>query len=103
MMNVWTETIKVQAPYHFDLVLDRLRLDPLQNIDHKTRTVKVPLYIEGSPLVLTVQALGEINDPSFKVTGIDPGKQSKALERLKKIFYWHLPLSDSPPKLVSKS
>jgi DNA-3-methyladenine glycosylase II len=103
MMNTWTETIKVQAPYHFDLVLDRLSLDPLQNIDHETQTVKVPLYIEGSPLVLTVQALGEINDPSFKVTGIDPGKQSKALERLKKIFYWHLPLSDSPPKLVSKS
>ncbi len=34
---MWTETIQVQGPYNFDLVLERLSLDPLQVVDFTNR------------------------------------------------------------------
>ena len=89
---MWTEKIEVQGPYHFDLVLDRLSLDPLQVVDFSNRTVKVPLYIEKEPYVLDIQALGDTETPSFLVKGHDEHVKGQALERVKKIFHWHEPL-----------
>ena len=54
---MWTEKIHVQGPYNFDLVLDRLSLDPFHVIDVEQKTIKVPLYIDKEPHVIHVQAI----------------------------------------------
>ena len=41
---MWTETIHVQGPYNFDLVLDRLSLDPLHVIDLEQNNKSSTLY-----------------------------------------------------------
>ncbi|MGE7595396.1 DNA-3-methyladenine glycosylase family protein [Peribacillus frigoritolerans] len=89
---MWTEKLQVQGPYNFDLVLERLSLDPLQVVDFTNTTVKVPLYIEKEPIVLQVQAIGNIDEPSFIIKGQSEVYKSKAIERLKKVFHWHEPL-----------
>lgn len=89
---MWTEKLEVQGPYNFDLVLERLSLDPLQVVDFTNRTVKVPLYIENEPNVLHVQAIGDTEDPVFIIKGQSEGNKSQALQRLKKVFHWHEPL-----------
>lgn len=83
---MWTEKLQVQGPYNFDLVLERLSLDPLQVVDFTNRTVKVPLYIEREPIVLQVQAIGNIDEPSFIIKGHSEVYKSKAIERLKRFF-----------------
>lgn len=89
---MWKELISVEAPYHFDGVLDRLSMDPLQAVDMKERTVKIPLYIDGFPHVVTIHAIGSIDEPVFEVTGIDARAKEKLLTRVFEIFHWHLPL-----------
>lgn len=83
---MWTEKLQVQGPYNFDLVLERLSLDPLQVVDFTNRTVKVPLYIEKEPIVLQVQAIGNIEEPFFIIKGHSEEDKSKAIERLKRFF-----------------
>ncbi|MFJ7830673.1 DNA-3-methyladenine glycosylase family protein [Peribacillus sp. NPDC097197] len=90
---MWTEKVEVQGPYNFDLVLERLSLDPLQVVDFMNRTVKVPLYIEKVPTVLHVQAIGDTEDPVFVIKGQSEENKPKALQRLKKVFHWHEPLA----------
>ncbi len=88
---MWTETIHVQGPYNFDLVLDRLALDPLHVIHLEQRSIKVPLYIDKEPSVIHVQAF---DDSTFTIKGeLDTHKQ-KAVEQIKRIFHWHQPLTD---------
>ncbi|MGE6377719.1 DNA-3-methyladenine glycosylase family protein [Peribacillus muralis] len=89
---MWTEKLQVQGPYNFDLVLERLSLDPLQVVDFTQRTVKVPLYIEKEPVVLQVQAIGSIEEPIFIIKGLSETYKYKAIDRLKKVFHWHKPL-----------
>ncbi|MGE8080042.1 DNA-3-methyladenine glycosylase family protein [Peribacillus loiseleuriae] len=90
---MWTETIQVEAPYNFDLVLDRLSLDPLQIIDFEKRTIKVPLYIEETPLVVQIQSIGHTDNPTFILQGERNEYKEKALERVKKVFHFHEPLA----------
>lgn len=89
---LWNETFSVKGPYNFDLVLDRLSLDPLQAIDLENRWVKVPLMIDSSPEVATVQAIGTTDEPAFKITNGNQAAKEKIIARLKEIFQWHLPL-----------
>ncbi|PLT32987.1 DNA-3-methyladenine glycosylase [Bacillus sp. V5-8f] len=91
---MWTETLEVQGPYNFDLVLERLQLDPLHVVDTENRMIKVPLYIEKKPVVLTVQSIGRMDKPVFVIKGGMDAPKSQAMERLKKIFHWHKPLSE---------
>lgn len=89
---MWTDKLEVQGPYNFDLVLERLSLDPLQVVDFTNRTVKVPLYIEKEPNVLHVQAIGDTENPVFIIKGHSEENKLQALQRLKKVFHWHEPL-----------
>lgn len=89
---MWKETIHVEAPYDFDLVLERISLDPLHEIDFINRLIKVPLLIEGKPNVYTVQGIGTVDDPAFIIAG--EAEQEKAMARLMEIFQWNLPLAD---------
>ncbi|MDQ0271569.1 DNA-3-methyladenine glycosylase family protein [Cytobacillus purgationiresistens] len=86
------ETIQIKGPYNFDLVLDRLSLDPLNSIDLKNRTVKVPLIVEQEPIVAEVKAIGTTEEPEFVINGIE-GKE-KAEKRIFELFQWHLPLEE---------
>lgn len=88
---MWTETIHVQGPYNFDLVLDRLKLDPLHVMDLEHKVIKVPLYIDKEPHVIQVQAYDE---STFLIKGEFDVQKSKAVEQIKKIFHWHQPLTD---------
>lgn len=88
---MWTETIHVRGPYNFDLVLDRLKLDPLHVIDLEHKVIKVPLYIDKEPHVIQVQAYDE---STFLIKGKIDVQKSKAVEQIKKIFHWNQPLTD---------
>jgi DNA-3-methyladenine glycosylase II len=89
---VWNETISIQGPYNFELVLDRLATDPLQSVDIENRRVKVPLYVEGIPEVTTIQAVGTTDFPEFLISGENVSTKEKVFARIKEIFHWHLPL-----------
>lgn len=91
---MWKEIVTIKAPYHFDAVLDRLSLDPLQAVDISARTVKVPIYIDSLPYVIVVQASGSIDEPSFKVSGSNNEIKDKALARIYEIFHWNRPLQN---------
>ncbi len=89
---MWTESITMEGPYNFDKVLDRLMMDPLQAVDLQARTVKVPLYIDGTPYVSTIQATGTEDTPSFLVTGTNEQTKEQQLFRIKELFQWQTPL-----------
>ncbi len=88
---MWKESIQVEGPYNFDLVLERISLDPLHEIDLINRLIKVPLLIEGKPYVYQVQAAGTVDAPAFLISG--EAEQEKAISRLSDIFQWNLPLA----------
>ncbi len=80
------------APYHFDSVLDRLHMDPLNNVDLVLRSVQVPLYINDSPIVYTVENVGVVNEPKVVVSG--SGFKEEGIARLSEIFQWHVSLAE---------
>ncbi|MCQ6275212.1 DNA-3-methyladenine glycosylase 2 family protein [Bacillus sp. V3B] len=81
-------TIQINGPYNFDLVLDRLSLDPLHVVDQKDRTVKVPLIIDHFPHVAEVKATGTTEIPSFVITGTN----EEGISKISEIFQWHIDL-----------
>lgn len=83
--------MKISGPYNFDLVLDRLSLDPLRVIDLNRRSVKVPLIIDRESVVAEVRAIGSTDEPEFEITGTD---SPEAMKRLSHIFQWDTPLTD---------
>jgi DNA-3-methyladenine glycosylase II len=85
--------ISVLPPYNFDMVLDRLSLDPLNAVDVDNRTMKVPFYGEEDE-VLTVTATGTIEAPSFLVKMENEDESSTRLDYLKNVFQWGGGLQD---------
>ncbi len=60
---MWKETVSVSPPYHFDRVLDRLSLDPLNAVNLDKREVKLPLRNQNKePRIVAVQAT-ELSKP----------------------------------------
>ncbi|MEK3890317.1 DNA-3-methyladenine glycosylase family protein [Bacillus sp. FSL K6-3431] len=89
---MWQEKIEVIGPYHFDLALSRLAIDPLHIVDRKERTVKVPIYGK-IPEVATVQAVGTTEKPAFLVSGFDHSTKTYVLEKISFIFQLHTSLN----------
>lgn len=83
--------MKISGPYNFDLVLDRLSLDPLHVVDLEKRSVKMPLMISGKPQVVEVKAVGTTDEPEFTITG---GDTPEVLEKITHILQWNMPLLD---------
>lgn len=83
-------TVKITGPYNFDLVLDRLALDPLHAIDRINRSVKAPLMVNEKPQVVEVKAIGSTDDPEFSISSDNP----EVIEKLAHIFQWNRPLMD---------
>ncbi|HEY4553555.1 MAG TPA: DNA-3-methyladenine glycosylase [Bacillaceae bacterium] len=84
---MWQERIEVQGPYHFDLALDRMSMDPLNIVDEKERSVKVPIYLPF-PEVASVQAMGTTEHPVFLVQGETSETKHHVLDRVAAIFQW---------------
>ncbi|WP_449538872.1 DNA-3-methyladenine glycosylase family protein [Ferdinandcohnia sp. Marseille-Q9671] len=91
---MWEKTVKVQPPYNFDRVLERLSLDPLINLSKDERSVKVPFYFNRQPTVVTVKATGTIDSPSFLVTGEQKDSMDYSLQRISHIFQWEVPIEE---------
>ncbi|WP_456272059.1 DNA-3-methyladenine glycosylase family protein [Bacillus sp. AK031] len=87
------EKLIVSPPYNFDLVLDRLSLDPLNNVDIGDRSVKVPYYGEKDE-VLVVKAAGTTDEPSFLIKLESNDEDNSRMNFLKKIFQWEGTLQD---------
>jgi DNA-3-methyladenine glycosylase II len=83
--------MKISGPYNFDLVLDRLSLDPLHVVDRERRSVKVPLIISGKPQIVEVKAVGSTDKPEFIIIG---GDTPEAIDKVTHIFQWNRPLQD---------
>ncbi|WP_141430608.1 DNA-3-methyladenine glycosylase [Bacillus sp. 03113] len=88
------KTIEVPGPYHFDLVLDRLSLDPLHAVDKKLRSIKVPLIIKSNPIVAEVTGIGTIKEPQFTIAGVEEKYEEIAMKRIKEIFHWEKSLEE---------
>ncbi|WP_419152599.1 DNA-3-methyladenine glycosylase family protein [Aeribacillus alveayuensis] len=86
---MWKEQVEATPPYDFDQVLEMLALDPLNKVNIEKRTIDVPLYDRlGNPFVVTVQATGTKEEPSFIVTGMNEGQKEHAMSELVRIFHW---------------
>ncbi|MDZ5473550.1 DNA-3-methyladenine glycosylase [Bacillus sp. 31A1R] len=88
------EKINIAGPYNFDLVLDRLSLDPLHALDKEKRVVKVPITVGEASIVATVRATGTTNEPQFIIDGIDMVDKEQAVNKLTHIFQWNNPLEE---------
>ena len=86
---MWKEKVKIEAPYHFDRALQRLSLDPLHHVDFNHRTVRIPIYEFEQPVVVSVQAIGDIDQPVFFVSGDDISQKEQVIKRIRHIFQWN--------------
>ena len=83
------EIISIKGPYNFDQVLNRLSLDPLNQIDLEKRSVKVPLVVNGEKSVVKVTSIGSTEEPVFEVSD---NTNEAVLSRMREIFQWDQPL-----------
>ncbi|TWM25943.1 DNA-3-methyladenine glycosylase [Bacillus paralicheniformis] len=84
---MWKETVSVSPPYHFDRVLDRLSLDPLNAVNLDKREVKLPLRNQNKePRIVAVQVTGTVDAPVFAVSGTDD--RDDMMKEVKRIFRW---------------
>lgn len=85
------ERLIIKGPYNFERVLNRLALDPLNQVDLLERSVKVPLIVNGDKHVVKVTSTGRTEEPSFIVSG---KTNEEVIARLREIFQWEQPLDD---------
>jgi DNA-3-methyladenine glycosylase II len=90
---MWQETIQFEGPYNFDLVLSHLQDDPLNWVDKRTKTLKIPYYGD-KPQVVTVQGVGTTDAPKFIVASEGPAPKDKVLQRVAHILQWDVSLHD---------
>ncbi|MGN9864024.1 DNA-3-methyladenine glycosylase family protein [Bacillus swezeyi] len=84
---MWKEIVSVSPPYHFDRVLERLSLDPLNAVSLDKLEVRLPLRNkEKKPCIVTVQAVGTADAPEFIVSGSED--RDDLMEEVKRIFRW---------------
>ncbi|MGM0828779.1 MAG: DNA-3-methyladenine glycosylase family protein [Bacillota bacterium] len=87
--------VKVEGPYDFDRVLERLALDPLNAVDQEDRSVKVPYYPpDGKGEIIKVQATGNTVEPEFSITFENEENLEEKQNRISDIFQWHTGLRD---------
>lgn len=69
-------------PYDFDRALERLAGNPIHAVDLKKRLVRVPMDTGN---LVTVQAIGTLQEPLFLITGIQDKEQ---LAHIKWVFHF---------------
>ncbi|MFC7786366.1 DNA-3-methyladenine glycosylase [Rossellomorea sp. GCM10028870] len=89
-----SRNVKIEGPYDFDRVLERLSLDPLNAVDQEDRSVKVPYYLpDGKGEVIMVQATGTTDQPEFSITFEHEEFLEQKQDRISDIFQWHTGLN----------
>ncbi|WP_374055686.1 DNA-3-methyladenine glycosylase [Rossellomorea sp. FM04394] len=87
--------VKIEGPYDFDRVLERLALDPLNAVNKEDRSVKVPYYLpDGKGEVIKVQATGTTDKPEFSITFENEENLEVKENRISDIFQWHTGLHE---------
>ncbi|MGG4169018.1 DNA-3-methyladenine glycosylase [Rossellomorea vietnamensis] len=87
--------VKIEGPYDFDRVLDRLALDPLNAVDQENRSVKVPYYHGGEEgEVIEIQATGTTDEPEFRLTFENEENLEAKQKRISDIFQWETGLHE---------
>jgi len=99
---VWQEIIEVSGPYDFDLALSRLAMDPLNIMNQKERSIKVPIY-GAIPEVATIKATGTTDEPVFIVSGQNSDTKMNVLEKISDIFQWKTSLNDIQTHFLTTS
>ncbi|WBL15662.1 DNA-3-methyladenine glycosylase family protein [Sutcliffiella sp. NC1] len=84
---MYSYEVKIDGPYEFNRVLDRLSMDPLHAVDKEARIIRVPMYDRGEPVVVTVKAVGTSEHPAFEVSS-EKEMSSTIKERIARIFHW---------------
>ncbi len=84
---MYSYEVKIEGPYEFNRVLDRLSMDPLHAVDKEARIIRVPMYDRGEPVVVTVRAVGTTEHPAFEVSS-EKEMSSTIKERIARIFHW---------------
>ncbi|WP_243299201.1 DNA-3-methyladenine glycosylase family protein [Bacillus litorisediminis] len=82
---------KIQGPYHFDGILQRLALDPLNNVDLNNREIKIPVYLQQANIPVTVKAIGTMEHPEFQLTFEEKaGTTAEAVKKeVERLFQWN--------------
>lgn len=91
---MWQESIKIEGPYNFDRVLERHTLDPLNNLDIKRRSIKVPIMLAEEPHVVEVTAKGTVENPAFILTGKNNEVRDALIRKIAEVFQWNISLKD---------
>ena len=87
--------VKIEGPYDFDRVLERLALDPLNAVDQEDRSVKVPYYLpDGQGEVIEVQAIGRTDEPEFSITFENDENLEQKHQRISDLFQWQTGLNE---------
>ncbi|RDI42208.1 DNA-3-methyladenine glycosylase family protein [Falsibacillus pallidus] len=90
---MWEQRMEIEGPYNFDLVLERLELDPLNSVDREARIARVPIY-EPENEVVEVQAIGTLDEPVFLIKGKKDETKEIVQKRIAHVFQWDIPLSE---------
>lgn len=92
-MTMWEERIRIEPPYDFDRVLDRLSMDPLHHVRLEEREVSIPLRNQNNdPFVVTVKGMGTKTAPEFLLSG--KSDKDFAIKETMRIFQWDFSLVD---------
>ncbi|HET7657373.1 MAG TPA: DNA-3-methyladenine glycosylase [Bacillales bacterium] len=89
---MWQEEVAIEGPYDFEKALPRLAFDPLSVVDLKEKSLKVPLFIEGKPVVAVVKGIGTNEDPKF-VVSCKEGSKPEVMAKLTRILKWDTSLA----------
>ncbi|WP_210364079.1 DNA-3-methyladenine glycosylase [Bacillus sp. REN3] len=87
---MWEKKVAINGPYHFDLALSRLALDPLHVVDHEKRSVKVPLRVGSEKVAAEVIGTGTREKPEFIVRA--SSEKEKTISMITEIFRWDVEL-----------
>jgi DNA-3-methyladenine glycosylase II len=90
--KMWQEEVRLNTSYHYDEVMYRLSLDPLNSVDKKKKTIAVPLMIGGAKIVAMVRNIGIGNEPHFIITST--GEKEQVMHQLTHIFQWEEKFED---------
>lgn len=85
--------VTLKGPYNFDSALRRLNDNPLMIVDLNKRLIKLPLTIGETRFVVTVQATGTTESPTFLVSD-NVKEQPALLQRLKEVLMWEVDLKE---------
>ncbi|MCA0989360.1 DNA-3-methyladenine glycosylase family protein [Guptibacillus algicola] len=83
---MWSEVVRPEAPYSIDRLFSRLSMDPLQAINRTDKEIKIPLVIDYTKEVITINAYGDENDPSFHISGELEEHKPTSIQKVKDMF-----------------